>query len=156
MSDFFIRRLREVALIAYLFVLIQSLPTGSLNKPSPGLFYYWSGLWQNWNMFAPEPAFESHQVSAIFTLPDGRESIFYFPNHKHPYHYPGPILEKFRKWQSESLPLPEYKYLVPRAIEFAKNSTHIEKYTRLRLIHSVQDMSSTNKPTEEVLHDSQK
>lgn len=58
-----------------------------------------TGLWQYWDMFAPEPAYVNFRVEARVTFRDGTSTLWLFPGPEGK----GPIaayrMERLRKWR---------------------------------------------------------
>lgn len=131
MPVFLMRRIREVVFFSLIFgVWIHSMPQDLLYFPHSQL-YYWSGLWQNWDMFAPQPVYESHLFIANFELPDGTHLKYTFPNHhyweKDPPYSPI-ILERFRKWIPEAILKNGNKHLKPAAVRFAAKQASVKQF----------------------------
>lgn len=112
----------------------------TIPKYHPSRFYYWAGLWQNWQMFSPYPAYESHLIEASWILPDGSRDSYYLPTYyrwrKDPIQeggYSGPILERFRKWAAEALP--DHPELIEGAIQFANTQSPHPDAVKVELLH---------------------
>ncbi|MCM0605766.1 MAG: hypothetical protein KA715_06710 [Xanthomonadaceae bacterium] len=166
MPDFLTRRLREIVFFSLFFaVWIHSLP----KKPQflqPYPLYYWSGLWQNWDMFAPTPVFESHIFTADFLLNDDSHVKYNLPNH-HSWEvdppYSGIILERFRKWAPEAIIRKGNEHLKAPAVYFAAKQLHIDEYKRATLtqywvnVHTVPPiLNSTSYTNVNPIYDSRK
>jgi hypothetical protein len=74
----------------------------------------WSGLWQGWDMFAPEPLVVNQDVEADVTLSDGRSEHYIWPRMNELGLAERYQKERYRKWR-ERLPDETYKMIWPDA-----------------------------------------
>jgi hypothetical protein len=68
-----------------------------------GLGFYMlpTGLWQAWNMFAPNPAMSNVYLEAEVTLADGIRAVWKFPRMSELGYFERYRKERYRKWATE-------------------------------------------------------
>ena len=112
---------KEIALTilicAYLLQAIASLsPDSELKKrlTAPAdLFWNFWGFNQAWNLFSPVIRDLNYHVAATITFDDGTILTWQLPRMDHLNIYQRFRMEKFRKWDADSLPWPDYKAFWP-------------------------------------------
>lgn len=84
----------------------------SLSKMrSPGSYVIFSGTWQYWDMFAPNPANTDIWLDAVVTYEDGTEEIFHYPRMKELPLVKKYFMERYRKYTERLSPdIREYKW----------------------------------------------
>lgn len=60
-----------------------------------------TGLWQAWNMFAPNPAMSNVYLEAQVTLSDGSRATWKFPRMAELGYFDRYRMERYRKWGTE-------------------------------------------------------
>lgn len=111
----------KLFLVFHLFAIISwSLPSSALRTKLIEPFekyMLWSGLWQGWDMFAPNPQKINFDLIARITFQDGSVKEWVFPQlHKMPAgrRY---VMERWRKWR-ERVRLNDYKAIWPDAARY--------------------------------------
>lgn len=137
MSSFVVWALR-LGCVAYAVIIISwGLPGGSLplqaelnSKTINGLHVL--GLWQGWDMFAPNPFSLNARVRARFSTAAGETYDWVFPA-------PGPKWglerwrrERFRKWAVDHVRIDNEKHLWDGALAFAQ--ANLEAETKLKFV----------------------
>jgi hypothetical protein len=97
-------RLLLSALLAFHIVatLAWLLPGSALRgdlQPVTDRYIGYSGLWQNWGMFAPEPSNRNLYIHAVVTYADGSEQQWSFPRMNQLDFFNRYRLERFRKYE---------------------------------------------------------
>lgn len=72
----------------------------------PALLY--TGLWQGWDMFAPEPASLNARLEAEVTFADGSKTVWPFPHLARMGLWGKFTQERFRKWAIDRVRLDQY------------------------------------------------
>jgi len=85
----------------------------------------WSGLFQKWDMFAPDPSKLNGYINAVVTYPNGATSVWGFPRMEEL----GPgekyVKERYRKYANDNLRLDMYAQLWPDAARYiARENNH--------------------------------
>jgi hypothetical protein len=78
-------------------------PTESVQKVRAkiGKYFYPTGLWQRWDMFAPDPPAYNGYLEAEVTLRDGRRVVWPFPRMRRLDLFQRYLKERYRKWGQE-------------------------------------------------------
>ncbi len=104
---------------------------------NPGAaFFQWSGLWQNWAMFAPNPVAEDVYVSATAFFTDGSTAVWKLNKMDEMSYATRYAKERWRKWGSDNLRQDSYRALwLPGADFIARKmgKEHSKKVTKLNL-----------------------
>jgi len=109
-------------LVNLVVILSWSLPVNSLlvsvAKRAVGPYMMWSGLWQGWNMFAPDvPAATTH-VEAELIRRDGRTTDWKFSSPPDYGYYRRYFMERRRKFSNDHLRLDTSAELWPDAARY--------------------------------------
>jgi hypothetical protein len=71
-------------------------------------YMHWSGLWQSWDMFAPNPVNINAHLEAKITFQDGTQSTWKFPRMDQMGYFERYLKERYRKWSSDRVRLDSY------------------------------------------------
>lgn len=82
----------------------------------PALLF--SGLWQCWDMFAPEPLSVSSHLEAEVTLASGEVKTWVFPRVEDFQGFEKYTKERYRKWANDRIRLDEYSLAWPDTARF--------------------------------------
>lgn len=119
------RLVKDIALsfvsCLYIFYAITSLSPDSelksrIMNPVMGIWNF-CGFYQRWSLFSPVIRTINHHTEAIVTFEDGTKMLWQLPRMDRMSLLQRFRLEKIRKWDSDSLPWPDYKQFWP---EFAR------------------------------------
>lgn len=113
------------AIIFFLFhtfcILVWGLPKLSSFhqelKNSIQPYMLWSGLWQGWDMFSPDPLRLNASIEATVTFEDGSQSLWVFPKMQELGYGERYVKERYRKWR-ERVRLDDYKRIWPDTSRF--------------------------------------
>ncbi len=105
-------------IIFHLFALIPwALPGDALwfarLRRTAEPYMLWSGLWQKWDMFSPDPLKLNAWLSAEVVYPGGETKTFEFPRMENLGETQKFLQERFRKWASERVRVDENSMLWP-------------------------------------------
>jgi len=78
----------------------------------------WSGLWQNWDMFAPTPRGLAAYVQAEVTFESGEKKMWDFPRVEKLGYLERFFKERYRKYTNDNLRLEQNDMLWPDAAKF--------------------------------------
>jgi hypothetical protein len=70
------------------------------------------GLWQAWNVFAPEVRKENFHLTAEITFADGTIEIWQFPRQEQLHGLTKARAERFRKWANGHIPYQAYSFML--------------------------------------------
>ncbi len=146
-------------IVTHIFaILVWSLPTEMKFKVPVNLFFepYFSltGLWQGWDMFAPNPRNLQIRMDVKVTFRDQSEKVWDFPRMETLGFYERFQKERFRKWAHDNVRLDTSSRLWPatadyiaRQFEDKKNPVvHMEfrrHWIELKLSETEREPSST-------------
>ena len=82
----------------------------------PYLLY--TGLFQKWDMFAPDPSKVNHYVAGVVTYQDGSTSVWTFPRMENLGYIDKYFKERYRKYANDFLNLDVYSGLWPDAARY--------------------------------------
>lgn len=152
-------RARRILISAFLLfhivaILSWSLPLNSLlvaeikQKVTP--YMLWSGLFQVWDMFAPEPPMLNAYLEAEVTFRDGRTAIWKFPRMQELGYVERYFKERYRKWANERVRADANAALWPDAARYVARqySTPGNPPVRVRLIRHWSDIAAPPRPGE--------
>lgn len=71
-------------------------------------YMLWSGLWQSWDMFAPNPVNINAHLEADIKFRDGSQTTWKFPRMDQMGYFDRYMNERFRKWSSDRVRLDSY------------------------------------------------
>jgi hypothetical protein len=74
-------------------------------------YMHWTGLWQSWAMFAPDPIQINAYLEALITFRDGTHSTWTFPRMDKLGYFDRYIQERYRKWSSDYVRLDAYSFI---------------------------------------------
>ena len=74
-------------------------------------YMLWSGLWQGWDMFSPDPLRVNSHLEALVTFRDGTQATWVFPRMDKLSYFDRYLKERYRKWSSSYVRLDAYSYL---------------------------------------------
>lgn len=126
-----------------------------LNEPlKPGLL--WSGLWQNFAVFSPDPRLNNMYVSAVVTFADGSMQYYELPrNDKLPV-WQRPQQERYRKYGLDNLYYDSSRMLWADAARFVARRFRTRAPVYVSLQRHWQDIPppelGLNKPLPEAFH----
>lgn len=92
-----------VAIFFWAVPLNTLLRTAFNERISP--YMIWSGLWQSWDMFAPNPRITNIYLEAEITLQDGQQRIWKFPRMDELGLVKRYFQERYRKWANDNVRL---------------------------------------------------
>ena len=92
------------AVLAWCFTSAGSpLPMHRLVRSKLAGYMGWSGLWQGWTMFAPNPPMVNSYLEAEIAFDDGTDAIWVFPRMDRLGYFERYWKERYRKWAHERL-----------------------------------------------------
>jgi hypothetical protein len=90
------------AVTAWSFTSTESkAPVDRAVRSAFGWYMFPTGLWQAWNMFAPNPGMSNVYVEAEVTLRDGSTATWRFPRMDELGYFERYRVERYRKWGNE-------------------------------------------------------
>ena len=90
------------AIAAWSFMSTESKsPVDRTIRSAFGWYLFPTGLWQAWNMFAPNPGMSNVYLEAEVTLRDGSRATWKFPRMDELTYVQRYRLERYRKWGNE-------------------------------------------------------
>ena len=81
-------------------------------------YLLFTGLFQKWDMFAPDPSKLNNFVGAVITYRDGQRSLWTFPRMEHMGYIDKYFKERYRKYANDCLRLDAYSQLWPDAARY--------------------------------------
>jgi hypothetical protein len=120
-------RWRRILLSSFLLfhivaILASALPLNSLlvvkAKELVAPYMLWSGLFQGWNMFAPDPQMLNAFLEAEITFRDGTNALWKFPRMEQLGLTERYFRERYRKWAHDTLRLDANLLLWPDAARY--------------------------------------
>lgn len=105
-----LRRTLIHAFVAFHLVAVAAWSFTSSGSKSPvdravraafGWYMFPTGLWQAWNMFAPNPGMSNVYLEAEVTLRDGTRATWKFPRMDELGYFERYRVERYRKWGNE-------------------------------------------------------
>jgi hypothetical protein len=78
----------------------------------------WTGLFQKWDMFAPDPSKLNNYVGAVITYRDGTRSLWNFPRMENLGFFEKYLKERYRKYANDNLRLDSNSALWPDAARY--------------------------------------
>jgi hypothetical protein len=111
------------AIIAWCVPLESPLLASCRSMVRPYLVF--TGLFQKWDMFAPDPSKLNNFVGAVVTYRDGRHALWNFPRMENLGYVDKYFEERYRKYANDCLRLDMYSGLWPDAARYvARQNTH--------------------------------
>lgn len=105
-----------LAISAWLFPFQSPMVEGFKNVIRPYMF--WTGLFQKWDMFAPDPSKINNYVGAVVTFRDGSSHLWLFPRMETLGYTAKYFKERYRKYANDNLRLDENAALWPDAARY--------------------------------------
>ena len=103
-------------------IVVWSMPLDSpLTQALRGhirAYVVWIGLFQKWDMFAPDPSKLNNYVSAVITHADGQVSVWNFPRMQDLGFVDKYFKERYRKFANDNLRLDMFAPLWPDAARY--------------------------------------
>jgi hypothetical protein len=117
-------------------------------KDSVRPYMLWSGLFQSWEMFAPDPRSTNVYVEAWLTYQDGKTSVWSFPRMEQLGYYDRYQKERYRKWANDSLRLDSNSALWPDAAAYIArlNNRPGDPPRSVRLVRCWSDIPAPGQP----------
>jgi len=100
-----------VAIFCWAIPLNSLLRTAINDRFSPYLL--WSGLWQGWDMFSPNPRSFNTYLEAEITFRDGQQRVWKFPRMNELGYIERYFHERYRKWANDNVRLDANSALWP-------------------------------------------
>ena len=89
-------------------------------------YMLWSGLWQGWDMFAPDPLSINAHLEALITFRDGTQATWVFPRMDKLGYFERYRKERYRKWASSYVRLDSYSAIWPSTSRYiARQFSHL-------------------------------
>lgn len=79
---------------------------------------FWSGLYQNWALFAPNPLSVNSRLEAEVIYRDGRTSVWKFPLPQDFGYFQRYFKERYEKWGNQAVRLDQNAVLWPDAARY--------------------------------------
>ncbi len=105
-----------ISIICWAVPLNTVLFTAVRNKVAPYMF--WSGLYQSWGLFAPNPTSDNSRLEAEITFTNGQKQLFKFPLPQNFGYMQRYAKERHRKWANDALRMDSYAALWPDAARY--------------------------------------
>jgi hypothetical protein len=105
-----------VAIVCWSFPLNSRLVTATRDLVAP--YMLWSGMFQNWDLFSPEPFSLNAYLVADITYQNGDTSVWKFPMPQYYGYFRRYLLERDRKWSSEGIREDSHSQLWPDAARY--------------------------------------
>jgi hypothetical protein len=103
-------------------IIAVSIPSVSLvllrTKGATTQYLLWTGLWQSWNMFAPQPPTFNFTMSAEVIRRSGQITWWTLPVPSDSGYARQYVIERYRKWGADNLRRPSDAALWPDAARF--------------------------------------
>jgi hypothetical protein len=103
-------------------IMAASFPPTSLfleaTKEAIKPYMLWTGLWQTWAMFAPDPPSFNNYLDAEITYRSGHKSVWKFPVPIDYGYYRRYFMERYRKWGSDYVRTDANSVLWPDAARY--------------------------------------
>jgi hypothetical protein len=112
------------AFIAFHIIAIffWSMPLNTLLvgvvRDAVGPYFLWSGLWQGWDMFAPNPYSTNAYLEAEVVFRDGQQRVWKFPRMQDLGLVDRYFKERYRKWANERVRMDANSVLWPDAARY--------------------------------------
>lgn len=87
------------AIVSWSFPIDSPLRTKIVRRIKP--YMLWTGLWQSWDMFAPNPLQINAHLEALVTFRDGTQRVWPFPRMEKLSYLERYTKERYRKWSSD-------------------------------------------------------
>lgn len=121
-----------VAVIVWAMPLDTPLTVGI--RDSIRGYMLWTGLFQKWDMFAPDPSKLNNYVSATVTYRDGRASVWEFPRMENLGIVDKYFKERYRKYACDNLRLDTRSQLWPDAARYVARANASEQPVEVDLV----------------------
>jgi hypothetical protein len=88
-------------------------------------YVVWTGLFQKWDMFSPDPSKLNGYITAVVTYANGTTSVWGFPRMEELGSGEKYVKERYRKFANDNLRLDQYAQLWPDAARYiARQNNH--------------------------------
>jgi hypothetical protein len=84
----------------------------------------WTGLFQKWDMFAPDPSKLNNYVSAVILYRNGSSSLWSFPRMENLGLFEKYVKERYRKYANDNLRLDGYSAAWPDAARYIARASN--------------------------------
>lgn len=136
-----------VAIVSFCFPLNTMFIPAIKNAVRP--YMLWTGLFQAWDMFAPEPRRTNIRMAAEVTFRDGATRLWRFPEMNQLGYFARYAKERYRKYSNDNLRLDENALLWPdaaRQIARINNTNPNNPPVAVRLVRSWADVPGPDAP----------
>ena len=144
------RRLINLFIVLYLVTTVcwaipfnSRLRTRVVKLTSPGVL--WIGLWQNWDLFAPNPRSSNVYLEAEVTFQDGKKMVWRFPRMEELGIVESSFKERYRRWANDNVRMDSKSQLWPDAARFIAR-LHASPHNPPQTVRLVRYLSVIDKP----------